>query len=102
MKQFPLHWDVLKSVCFKACFKVDGKRPEMLLPGSMKQKPRGKQRLPLRNNKSNSEDAMSEDSFDDEEDFDIEELSEAEEMLTDLELQCSGQDTVQESRSCKT
>ena len=45
---------------------------------------------------------MSEDSFDDEEDFDIEELSEAEEMLTDLELQCSGQDTVQESRSCKT
>ena len=45
---------------------------------------------------------MSEDSFDDKEDFDIEELSEAEEVLSDLEVQFSGQDTVQESISCRT
>ena len=45
---------------------------------------------------------MSEYSFDDEEDFDIEELSEAEEGLSDQEVQCSGQDTVKESRSCRT
>ena len=45
---------------------------------------------------------MSEDIFHDEEDFDIEELSETEEVLSDQEVQCSGQDTVQESRSCRT
>ena len=44
---------------------------------------------------------MSEYSFDHEEDFGIEELSEAEEVLLDLEAQFSIQDTVQESKSCK-
>ena len=72
MKRRPLCRDVLKSLCLKAGFKVDGKRPEMFLPASMKQKPRGKQRLLLRNNKSSSEEAMSEDSFDDKEYFYIE------------------------------